>query len=158
MSSACIHGLKPNECYLCTQSTLPRGGGMPQFTTQAGQIGGNPTLEIFVNGQSWGVTYSYDEHFRFGVKKARLILLFSDLIEKFVETGGIRPSFGNPIRRTDLNNSPCSCATFPNFTYSNGQTINSPYMQLRSGTVAIGFGLQKAEALIDVLNNIKEFA
>ncbi len=140
---------------------MPRGGVMPQFTTAQRLFRGNPVLEVLVNGQSWGVTFPFDGHFRFGVQKARLILVFTDLIEKFVETGGIRPSFNTPISRTDLKynlNSPCICTTFPGFTRSEGQYINSPYMQLKSGVLAIGFGLKKAEALIEVWNNIKAFA
>lgn len=159
MSSDCIHGLKPKECYLCTLDNRLKGV-MPKFTTKEGLFHGNPVLEVLVDGQSWGVTYPFDEHFRFGVQKAKLILIFSDLIEQFVETHGKRPNFGTKTSLTDLKynlNSPCTCSTYPQFTLSKGRDIDSPYMQLRSFNLAIGFGLIKAEALIDVRGNIEQF-
>jgi len=156
MSSDCIHGLNPEHCDVCRQKTSPKEV-MPQFSTKKDQYRSSPILEVLVNGEPWGKTYPWDEHFRFGVIRVKLILIFIDLIEKFVKTDGKSPDFGKIISRPDGKYN-CTCVNSPWFTRPNGQIVNKPYMKLASdGYFDIGFGTEKAKALIEVLNSLKEF-
>jgi hypothetical protein len=118
MGFDCIHGLNPEYCDHCRPKTLSKRF-MPRFSAREKQYLGNPILEVLIDGNSWGVTYPYDEHFRFGVQKAKLILIFIDLIEEFVKTEGKRPFFNTTISRRKLKYNfytLCTCSTSPSFS------------------------------------------
>jgi len=158
MSEVCKHGLAPEQCNYCREKTPPT---RPQgFSTRIEQYLGNPTLEILVNGKPWGDVYHYDEHFRFGLHKAKLIFCFFDIIEEFVKSNGKRPPFNTPLKRVEPSvnlYSQCICTNFPAFIYSNKRQIDQPYLKLECDQLTIGFGTIKAQALIEVRDRIEDF-
>ena len=152
MSEICKHGLPQEQCNYCREKTLPT---RPQgFSTRIAQYLGNPTLEILVDGKPWGDVYHYDEHFRFGLHKAKLIFSFFDKIEEFVKLNGKRPHFDDP---QNGESSGCRCTYFPQFPRSNKRQIDQPYLKLECNQLTIGFGLAKAQALIEVRDRIEDF-
>ena len=56
---------------------------MPNYWTERGDCHGYPTIEIL---SSTG--YPYDEHFRFGIEKSKLILTCFELIGTFSDSEG----------------------------------------------------------------------
>lgn len=152
MSEVCKHGLAPEQCNYCREKTPPI---RPQgFSSRIEQYLGNPTLEILVDGKPWGDVYHYDEHFRFGLHKAKLILCFFDIIEEFVNSNGKRPHFED---HQNEESSACRCTYSSEFTRSNKREIKQPYLKLKCNESAISFGLAKAQALIDIRDRIEDF-
>jgi hypothetical protein len=54
-------------------------------------------LEILCDQKPWGETYTYDEHFRFGPFKARMIVAAQSVIADFVESEGNKPLAAIPL-------------------------------------------------------------
>jgi hypothetical protein len=119
---------------------------------------GSPVLEILVNGGPWGDTFTYDEHFRFGQIKARMIVTCLEIIEAFEFTQGHRPGANDEITisRTSTGLT-CSCTKQDQYTTSHGKVIEQPYLRL-DAEKSIGFGVKKAEAIVSLQDQIREFA
>ncbi len=130
---------------------------MHQFSTREYYFNIHPMIEILVDNQPWGLVFPYDEHFKFGTKKARLILASLDLISDFVESDGLRPKYNKVISIFDDElGIRCDCTTYPGFKIK-GIYRPYPYMKIESEQTNIGFGLTKAEALLVVERRIEAF-
>lgn len=133
---------------------------MPSFSTRILEYRGGPVLEILCDQKPWGETYTYDEHFRFGPFRARMIVAAQSVISDFVESEGGKPTRGaEVIGRDDPNDSSFSplCCTYDHFPVR-GRRVDRPYLKLRVGRFSFGFGLSKAEALMVLMDKVKGFA
>jgi len=117
----------------------------------------NPTIEILVDGKEWGFTFEYDEHFRFGLNKAKMILVAMPIIDKFVDSKGTKPPLGEEVTiENNVLSEKVVCIRYDSFEYY-GRTIEKPYLKLMGSYADIGFGLEKAKALMILEDEIKEF-
>ena len=131
---------------------------MNTYSVQESNYLGNPVLEVLVTGRAWGDVYPGDAHFRFGCRKAAMIMTACDLIEVFARTGGKRPRHDHKLLISDPGLCCTSeCTVYSGFTTSFGQTVNQPYMKLVEPLASIGFGVQKAVALTTLHHAIREF-
>ena len=119
---------------------------------------GNPVIEILVDGDIWKSQFGYDEHFRFGLRKAKMLIAGMDTIEKFYNSGGKYPDPGEEIDISDENSGIyCKCTRFIGFEKGNDD-IDRPYLKfVDKYKNKIGIGLNKANALLDLGDEIKQF-
>jgi hypothetical protein len=130
---------------------------MPAFSAREDEYKGHPVLEILADGQPWGSISPYDSHFRFGVSRGAMILTARDLIVTFWSTGGDLPERERKLVVTSPELScRCDCTTHASFV-AHGQTIWQPYMKLVCRPWDIGFGVQKAGALVSLEMRIRAF-
>lgn len=107
-----------------------------------------------------GETFTYDDHFRFGPFKARMIVAAQSVIADFVESDGQKPALGITVIARDDPKDPSfspSCSTYDHF-FVRHHRVDRPYLKLRVGRVGYGFGVSKAEALILLIDKVKAFA
>lgn len=131
---------------------------MNKYSSKEGSYKGNPVMEVLINGDIWGSEFNYDEHFRFGRRKAMLIDVAMDLIEEFYNSDGRKPPLEDPKEIYELKyGMKVICNRHDEFTISNGKTIENPYLELKASDTSISFGLQKARALLDLEEEIKRF-
>jgi len=136
----------------CSPSSMP---GQHVFSTRLGHLHGHAYLEVLVDGRPWIEVFGWDEHFEFGCRKARLIVGAQPLIRRFVRSQGMDPPFGQAIQVTTEGAS-ITCVTYPRFRIR-GLWIDLPYMELWHGTTSIGLGLTKADALLGLNVQVREF-
>ena len=133
---------------------------MPSFSTRVTDHEGGEILEVLCDQKPWGDTFTYDEHFRFGPFKARMIIAAQSVISEFVESDGTKPVRGFTVVArddpTDRSFSP-SCSTYDHF-FVRRRRVDRPYLKLRIGRIAYGFGVSKAEALLVLMDKVKVFA
>lgn len=113
----------------------------------------NPIIEIT---REDGTHFPYDEHFRFGCFKAKLILASMDIINDFVE--GMITFTEKTIYSARIGGDIKVERRF-NFPFK-GQTIYSQWLQLQalnSPDKKIGFGQEKAKALVALSDDIESW-
>jgi hypothetical protein len=93
---------------------------------------------------------------RFGKRKAKAILANMEVIDKFVETNGKYPEQSIETYSEDLG---CDihCEKINEFI-KYGRTIKKPYLKITFENTSKGFGLDKAETILKLKNEISEFA
>lgn len=126
------------------------------YETKEPQYKGNPVIEILNDGELFGADLPTMEHYSFGVRKARMIVAFMDDIARFASSGGGKPSIREEIERRVPGVGPCTCVNETEFEVK-GDTIDRPYLDLSAGRTSIGFGVTKAEALLDVEEDLERF-
>ena len=129
---------------------------MPKYWTEVSEFKGNPTIEI-----SRDEGFPYDEHFCFGIRKAKLILTGFEWIEEFYDSGGKRPKTGEKIEMDRSNfGVPCTIQKWDRFKTSYGKWVDNAYLKICHSleeNMLIGFGLMKAAALLGVEQDIRQF-
>ena len=119
-------------------------------------------LEILADGKIWGDVFAITgkQHFSFGIRKAKMILGAMDIIEKFIESNGREPLSDSTIKiENEKHGEPLHCLKENGFDYYD-KTIEKPYLVLESLnnlTSKISFGIEKAKAIVDLEEQIKEF-
>lgn len=147
----CIHNpAVPIEwCSLC----LRRAASSSTFSIRELRWKGNAVVEILRDGQPFWQTF--EEAFRFGCLKAKLILGSIGHIRTFSEAAAPAETFRTPFRQDFAQLSlSVQAQSFASFTRSAGQIVNEPYLKLscvpeRAGG-SIGFGVTKAGALLEI--------
>lgn len=71
---------------------------MKSYSIQEGIYKSNPTIEILVDGNEWGSVFDFDEHFRFGLRKAQMVLDSMPIIEEFSNSKGAKPPLEQKIQ------------------------------------------------------------
>jgi len=136
-------GLKRSSCYHCQEP--------PEYSIKEGVFKGLPVVEILHQG---GAIHEFDEHFRFGVKKAKLILACMEIVEELAATQfGEMPAIENQTVVDSINGDQISLIveSFREWQHSSGRTIKVPWIRLQSDKypdVHIGFGQKKAKAIV----------
>jgi hypothetical protein len=133
---------------------------MPSFSTQVTEHRGGAILEVLCDQKPWGETYTYDNHFRFGPSKAHMIMAARSVIKDFVESKGEKPALGVTVIAHDDPKNPSfspSCSTRDHF-FVRKDRVDRPYLKLSVGRFEYGFGVLKAEALIELMDKVEAFA
>jgi hypothetical protein len=93
--------------------------------------------------------------FAFGPKKANWILTFLVVVKDFVNSEGRLPGTEDDPKSMQMLG--ITLNWHARFTKS-GVPIPHPYLELRKGKYSIGFGRQKAGALLEFENKLRQFA
>ena len=121
---------------------------------------GNKVVEVLKNG---GPIHPYDEHFRFGIQKAKLLLAALTIIREFAANtadDGTTTVASQVVRDEATGCQICVWVEMhPEFEHSSGVTIDKPWLQIEAiplGSGAhIGLGVQKAKAICAVARQLR---
>lgn len=123
------------------------------YTFKVSQYYNNPIIELLYQGGRILVT---DEHFGFGIKKARILMSCTKEIKEFasLQQGFHQNEYTNSRK---IGPETISVEYRNSFTKPNGRTINLPFIKLSCGTIQIGFGQKKAKALYYLRHDIRKW-
>lgn len=123
----CDHSLLPkDQCSHCSAGISSLAG----YQLRSVWFEGFPTVEILKDG---GSVHPYDEHFRFGVQKAWLLLGALQIIKEFIDNTDdegntsvssqyVRDEFGDVLQ--------IWVEMHEEFVRSTGETIHRPWLQI----------------------------
>ncbi len=149
--------LRKFECSHC-QGTAPGTADNPHFSLKEGEFDGFPVVEVLKDGGSIG---SWDEHFRFGQRKAEMLVTCTDILRNFwLSTYEERLAFASQIVENQKSRLriKVSVEMRPDFELSTGQTINRPWLRLQAlppDTDHIGLGALKCRAICAVQEQLQ---
>ena len=144
-------GLPQRSCAHCK---YPRG---VRYGLHRGVYKGSPVVEIVKDG---GPVHPHDEHFRFGVAKARLLLTALPMIRHFAEVGDeIVDVIPGELAVPDTSGGAVKVwvEMHPEFVRSSGETIDRPWLHMRSSAVSIGVGYEKAKAICALADQLRQW-
>jgi hypothetical protein len=132
----------------------------PRFTLKEEFVHGCPVVEVLKNG---GPVHMWDSHFRFGHRKAEMLIACMDVLRDFMrstddERIGFKP-------RLILNErSGLQVLIFvkmhPDFEYSTGARIERPWLRLWAlppDNDRIGLGMMKCRAICGVEQDLRNW-
>ena len=116
-------------------------------------------MEVLKNG---GAVHPYDEHFRFGSQKARLLLGALEVIREFArntDDDGNTTVKSQIVRDNSGNLLQIWIEMHEEFVLSTGHKIERPWLQIRRlpDGPRIGIGVQKAKAVCAVAKELKKW-
>jgi hypothetical protein len=150
MNAKCpLTGLPKAFCAHCVSGPLST---TPRYELRESVFKGKPVVEVLKDG---GPVHPHDEHFRFGLEKARLLLTVLEPVREFALTTreDRTHSFGSRVVRDQQGARDIKVwvEMHPEFERSSGRTVEQPWLRIEAlpiGTGAyIGVGVQKAKAV-----------
>ena len=139
-------------CSHC-QGSAPGTRDNPVFSLKKGWYQGFPVVEVLKNG---GPIHSYDSNFRFGVRKAQVIVACIEILKEFWQSGDDGRIAFRPRIVQDLRHG-LRVQTFvemhPDFEVSTGNIVDRPWLRLQAlppDKEHIGLGALKCRALHSV--------
>jgi hypothetical protein len=126
------------------------------------EFNGAPVFEILRNGQPWNddLPFAGKMHFSFGIRKARSIIHAEALIRQYVSSIGAEPRLLDVadlgyVPETNIRSLKATkCGPFHNPA---GILIDKNYLQLTMDDEQFSFGLTKAQAVVGLLDDIRQF-
>lgn len=145
-------------CSHC-QGTAPGTQENPQFSIKEDfdEVHGYPVVEILKNGAS---IHQYDSHFRFGRRKAEMLLTCLPALKEFSSSShdeklGFQPRiFEDQKRGISVR---VYVEMHPEFEYSTGQIISKPWLRLQAmapDEFHLGLGGMKCRAVWSVQDEL----
>lgn len=99
-------------------------------------------IEILVDDQEWGQVFRYDENFKFGLVKAKMILAGLEKITEFCDNNGRYPPIQQKVVITDTAYRVLQgCIRYDEFIVR-GRRIQKPFLKLLDVSKDFGFGLR----------------
>lgn len=153
----CDHTCLPkDQCSHCIDGP-PRLS--PHYQLKAAWFQGCPVVEILKDG---GPVHPYDEHFRFGIQKARLLLGALEVIKEFAAN---TDDEGNTTVRSQFIHDESGAVLqiwvemHEEFVRSTGETVQRPWLQIRRlpNGPHIGAGVQKAKAISALARELRKW-
>jgi hypothetical protein len=132
----------------------------PRFSIREHYLYGFPVVEILKNG---GPVHNFDSNFRFGVRKAQMLLACTHVLREFWRSSDEEKlTFGSQVvedqrRRISVR---IQIEMHPDFNYSTGQTVERPWLRLQSlppDTEHIGLGSIKCRAICEVKIDLEQW-
>ena len=113
-------------CQISTRgTTLP-----PKFSVVETEYAGYPVIELLKNG---GPMHMYDSHFRFGVRKAEMLLACLDGLKEFAwASDDERRAFGRRLYQEGPRAVLVTVEFRDYFQLSTGGLVNQPWLRLES--------------------------
>ena len=132
---------------------------MDKYSVIESNFKGHPVIEILKNDKEFGAEFPSDQNFKFGVNKAKMIVAAMDIIKQFYNSKAKLPKTGESIKIKDDNiEFHFYCTKYDEFEFGGHKKIHKPYLELDAEFTKISFGLVKTNALIELEEEIKEFA
>lgn len=144
-------------CSHC-QGTARGTRNNPKFSIRRGYFNGFPVIEILKDG---GAIHVWDSHFRFGLRKAEMLVTCMDIIRDFWRSSGFEGLkyssrvIENRRRRLWVK---IYVELHPDFERSDGETINRPWLNLQAlppDKDHIGLGVMKCRAVCEVEEDLR---
>lgn len=149
----CQHGMIRTQCAICQAP--------PEYEMKESTFKGYPIVELLYRG---GPIHERDSHFRFGKKKAMLLLACIKIVEELAATQpGELPNIRDQIVRDRVNgmNISVKVESFTDFELPPDIRINAPWVRLQwesNPDLHIGFGRRKAKAILALKRKLAEWA
>lgn len=126
------------------------------------EFNGAPIFEILRNGQPWNdeLNFSGKTHFSFGVRKARSIVHAEAVIRQYVSSMGSDPRLMDVSDLgyvPDTNIRSLKVTKHGPFHNPAGILIDKNYLQLTMDDEHFSFGLTKAQAIVGLFADIRQF-
>lgn len=131
----------------------------PIFTLREHTYLGWPVVEVLKDG---GSIHSYDSNFRFGIRKAQMILVCMDILKEFWQAGDDAKLTFKPriIKDTTFGLTlQAFVEMHPEFETSTGRLVDRPWLRLQSmfDKEHIGLGGLKCKALYAVRQELADW-
>jgi hypothetical protein len=132
----------------------------PKFSIKTGYFDGFPVVEVLKDG---GAIHLWDSHFRFGLRKAEVVINCIDILRDFWRSNGYERKvfvprvIENRRRRLSVK---IYVELHPDFERSDGETIDRPWLHLKAlppDKEHIGLGVLKCRAVCEVEDEIKKW-
>lgn len=132
------------------------------YTPVLKEFNGAPVFEILRNGQPWNdeLHFAGKTHFSFGVRKARSIIHAESLIRQYVSSMGAEPRLMDVADLgyvPDTNIRSLKVTKHGPFHNPAGILIDKNYLQLTMDDEKLSFGLTKAQAVVGLFDDIRQF-
>lgn len=132
----------------------------PRFSLKEEYFNGCPVVEVLKNG---GPVHIFDSNFRFGVRKAQMVLACVHVLRGFwhsseAERLAFKPQVIEDQRRRLRVQ--IHVEMHPDFEHSSGQTIERPWLRLQAlppDNDRIGLGTIKCRAICEVKDDLRQW-
>ncbi len=126
------------------------------------EFDGAPFFEILRNGLPWNddLPFSGKRHFSFGVRKARSVIHAETIIRQYVGSMGYEPRLMDVADLgyvPDTNIRSLKVTKHGPFHNPAGILIDKNYLQLSMDEEQFSFGLTKAQAVVGLFDDIRQF-
>lgn len=152
-----IHPSIPKDFCSC-RGRGGRTSAGPVFTIRESTFEGYPVIELLKSG---GPIHRYDQHFRFGVARAEMLLACLDPIYEFAwASDEERRTFKPRIVQEGPRSIRVSVEFYEDFTWSTGELIEEPWLRLESldgRHLVKGLGVMKCRAVWILREEIGEW-
>jgi hypothetical protein len=133
-----------------------------KYTPILKQFNGSPVMEILRNDQPWNddLPFAGKMHFSFGVRKARSLLQAEVIIRQYVSSMGVEPRLLDVADLgyvPDTNIRSLKVTKHGPFNNPAGILIDKNYLQLTMDDEQFSFGLTKAQAIVGLFDDIRQF-
>jgi hypothetical protein len=146
-------------CSHC-QGTERGTAGNPRFSLRQGIFNGYPVVEVLKDG---GQVVMSDEHFRFGVRKAQILVACVAVLREFWQSTEAQRHAFKPQQIQDQRQTlrvKVYVKMNPDFEHSTGRTIDRPWLHLQAlppDKDHIGLGMMKCRAICEVEEDLKRW-
>lgn len=146
-------------CSHC-QGLDPGTADNPKFSVREEYFNGYPVVEVLKNG---GPVHMWDSHFRFGQRKAEMVIACMALLREFWRsTDDERRAFAPQLIENQRRGLRIQIYVemHPDFEYSTGATIERPWLCLRAlppDNDHVGLGMMKCRAICAVEKDLKHW-
>lgn len=143
-------------CSHC-QGTDRGTAGNPRFSLRQGIFNGYPVVEVLKDG---GQVVMSDEHFRFGVRKAQMLVACVDVLREFWQSTEAQRYAFKPQQINDQTQHltiKVRVEVHSDFEHSSGRAINCPWLRLEAGKDHIGLGVMKSRAICEVKEDLEHW-
>ena len=133
---------------------------IPHFSLREGYFNGYPVVEVLKNG---GPVHIWDEHFRFGVRKAQILVASVDILREFWRsTDEQRLVFEPREIRNPRYHPPVGIKVemHPDFAKSTGEKVERPWLRLQAlppDEGRISLGVMKCRAIFAIKEDLKRW-
>jgi hypothetical protein len=152
-------GLLSRYCSHC-QGTARGTRDNPKFSVKREYFDGFPLIEILKDG---GAIHLWDSHFRFGLRKAEMLVTCVGTLRDFWRSDGFEGiTFAPRViedhrRRLSIK---MYVESHPDFERSDGETVERPWLHLQAlppDKEHIGLGAMKCRAVCEVEDDIRQW-
>ena len=146
-------------CSHC-QGTERGTSANPRFSLNEDYLNGCPVVEVLKDG---GPVHSFDSNFRFGIRKAQMLLACVNVLRGFWHASDEEKLAFVPQVVDDQRHRirvRIHIELHPGFEYSTGQTIDRPWLRLQAlppDSEHIGLGTIKCRAICEVKNDLEQW-
>ncbi len=132
----------------------------PRFSVRSGYFDGFPVVEVLKNG---GPIHMYDNSFRFGIRKALMLLACMEVLREFWHSTDEERLLFKPRLIEDRRHGlrvHIYVEMHPDFELSTGARVDRPWLRLKASPPDkehIGLGMLKCRAVCEVKEDLEKW-